>query len=249
MIKTVPKKLAMAENWETFEGLVRGAAGRDVELFCSPEGFLDGYCSTEDECDRDRLRDEFGQDLSNDSYPTRLKALAVEMSAHIIFGLSEKRGDRAYNAAVLVDPSGDVVGVYHKTHLQGHDHKYSPGEALPIFDTDLGRIGIMICADRRWPETARVLRVGGADIIMNPTYGMWGDANEGWMRTRSYENGVHICFTHPNVALITDPEGNVSGKLQSNIPDVLIHDVDISLNDARSHLNDRRPDLYGPLTE
>ena len=101
----------------------------------------------------------------------------------------------------------------------------------------------MICADRRWPETARTLRVRGAEIIMNPTYGMWHLENEWWMRTRSYENELYICFTHPQIALITDPEGNVAAKLQSSVPDVLIEDINLSHN-PDVMFRHRRADIY-----
>ena len=78
---------------------------------------------------------------------------------------------------------------------------------------------------------------------MNPTYGMWHLDNEWWMRTRSYENELFICFAHPHVALITGPGGEIAAKLQSNLPDVLVHDIDLS--EIRSEMFDhRRPGLY-----
>jgi len=106
---------------------------------------------------------------------------------------------------------------------------------------------MVICADRRWPETIRTLRVKGAEIILMPTYGMWHLENEWWMRTRSYENEMFICFTHPNVALITNPKGEVAAKLQSNLPGVLIHDIDLDEVTTTNMLKDRRPELYGIL--
>jgi len=78
---------------------------------------------------------------------------------------------------------------------------------------------------------------------MNPTYGMWHLDNEWWMRTRSYENECFICFAHPNVALVTGPKGELAAKLQSNLPDVLVHDVDLSQCTDRM-LSTRLPDLY-----
>ena len=82
-----------------------------------------------------------------------------------------------------------------------------------------------------------------------PTYGMWGDENEWWMRTRSYENQMFVCFTHPNVSLITNPKGKVEAKLESNEPDVLVHTIDLAQVHEGNHLENRRPDLYGPLTD
>ncbi len=69
------------------------------------------------------------------------------------------------------------------------------------------------------------------------------------MRTRSYENQMFICFTHPQVALITNPKGGIDAKLQSNVPDVLIHEIDLSEVTDGNHLADRRPELYDILSD
>ena len=88
-----------------------------------------------------------------------------------------------------------------------HDFKYTPGKNLHAYESDFGSFGVMICADRRWPETARTLTLQGARVIFNPTYGMHDDLNLCMMKTRSYENGIFIVFTHPGQSLITDPKG------------------------------------------
>jgi hypothetical protein len=69
------------------------------------------------------------------------------------------------------------------------------------------------------------------------------------MRTRSYENQMFICFTHPKVSLMTNPRGKVEAKLESNATDVLVHTIDLSLAHEGNHLENRRPDLYGPLAD
>jgi hypothetical protein len=69
------------------------------------------------------------------------------------------------------------------------------------------------------------------------------------MRTRSYENGMFVCFTHPNVALITGPKGGIEAKLQSSVPDVLVHEIDLDEVTETAHLQDRRPELYGVLAD
>ena len=65
-----------------------------------------------------------------------------------------------------------MVGSYDKTHCQNTDAKYLEGRSLPVFQSDFGTFGVMICADRRWPETVRTLAAKGARVIFNPTYGM-----------------------------------------------------------------------------
>ena len=105
----------------------------------------------------------------------------------------------------------------------------------------------MICADRRWPETARTLRLQGAKLILNPTYGFRGDFNTTMMRTRAYENQCFIAFTHPTEGLVTNPKGGVQAQEEGG-PGVLIVDIDLTKAKNDNHIRDRRPELYGPIT-
>lgn len=159
------------------------------------------------------------------------------------------------NAALLLDRSGKCIGRYHKAHPCEF---YEPGADLPVFETDFGVVGIVICADRRWPENMRVLRLKGAQIILNPTWGFYGEKNTCIMRTRAYENGLPVCFAHPHQSLICKSDDNVGALLESSEPGVLVHDIDLGENvplrqtrdRASSHpIQNRRPELYGPLVE
>ena len=234
-------------NWRQFEQSVRERQADEVDVFVSPECYLDGYAATEDDWTPERFA-EVAQDVNSSPYIDRLRQLAVEVQANMIFGFTERAEDRFYNCALVVDRGGQIVGRYNKTHLQAHDKRFAPGEDLPVFELDFGKIGIVICADRRWPETIRALRLKGADLLLMPTYGAWHLDNEWWMRTRAFENELFLCFVHPNVAFIADPEGALVAKLQSNLPGVLVHDVDLDKVGV-SHIADRRPEIYGILTE
>lgn len=246
LIKAVPVKWDVDRNWSTVEQLIRRIADRGVDLFCTPECFLDGYVTPEDDWTRERFL-SIAQTEGDSSYIERARQLVRELKVWLLLGLTERVGERCYNAAFLFDRGGEVVGKYYKTHLQHHDLRYTVGVDLPVFDTEFGMLGIMICADRRWPETARTLRIKGARLIMNPTYGMWHYDNEWWMRTRSYENELYICFTHPKVSLITGPKGEVAAKLQSSVEDVLVEDLDLS-QVTSNMIKDRRPKLYRALS-
>jgi predicted amidohydrolase len=147
----------------------------------------------------------------------------------------------------LIDRQGGIAGRYDKTHLLDEDTRYVPGTALPVFETDWGRLGVVICADRRWPETIRSLAIQGAELIAIPSYGMWHDANEWWMRTRAYENGLFLAFAHPRVAFIADPKGNLQAKLLSTVPGVLTEKLRLDEVDPPM-VPPRPPDLYGSLT-
>ncbi|HCV23383.1 MAG: carbon-nitrogen hydrolase family protein [Candidatus Latescibacteria bacterium] len=246
MLKDVPAKWDSERNWSVFcEQFDRH--GGDVDIFITPECYFDGYAVTE----QDWTVERFGQvALSvDDDRIHDLRTLAKEHDTAIVFGFTEKLDGGFYNCALLIDRSGNMAGKYHKTHLLSHDHRFHRGDHLDAFDLDVGRVGMVICADRRWPESIRTLRLRGAEICLMPTYGLWGDENEWWMRTRSYENQMFVCFTHPNASLITNPKGKVEAKLESNEPDVLVHTIDLAQVHEGNHLENRRPELYGPLTD
>ena len=245
MIKAYPKYWDVEHNWQLFEKLTKAAAGRGAHIICTPECFLDGYAV----CDKENFTDakfkQISQPLHGPGYVRKASALAKELKIHIVFGFTELAENGSYNSAAFIDDTGKILGVYHKTHLdpESQDQHFLPGQDFPVWNTKLGPIGIMICADRRWPESARSLKVQGAKLIMNPTFGMSGLDNEWWMRTRSYENELYICFTHPAVALITNPGGGIAARYESNLPDILVHDISIKNIDDKM-FKMRRPDIY-----
>lgn len=246
MLKDVPAKWDAERNWSVFCEQFEWH-GDATDIFVTPECYLDGYAVTEDDWTVERFA---GVSLAlDDPRVSDLCDMARRQQTAILFGCAERLGSGFYNCALLISRSGEIVGTYHKTHLLTHDHRFHRGNHLDAFDLDIGRVGMVICADRRWPESVRTLRLNGAEICLMPTYGMWGDDNEMWMRTRAYENQLFLCFTHPNVALITNPGGKVEAKLESNVTDVLLHTIDLSRVHEDNHLVNRRPELYGPITD
>ena len=248
MLKAMPAKWGVEENWAVFEAQFRRHAGEGMDVFITPECFLDGYAVTEADWTVERFAG-IAQDVGKSGYIRRVREMARESRTHVVFGFTELLRGHFYNTALLVGSDGSVVGKYHKTHLQNHDLRFARGEDLPAFDLDFGKVGMVICADRRWPESIRTLRLKGAEICLMPTYGMCHIENEWWMRTRSYENQMFVCFTHPGVALITGPRGGLEAKLQSNVPGVLVHEVDLAEVKDDNHLANRRPELYGILAD
>lgn len=245
MVRAQPAVTDMAKNWETFDRLARQAAKAKADICITPEAFLDGYAVAHAPWHRKQML-KAGLESAK-VYLPKAKSLAKELKMMLVFGMTYTTPDgKCYNSAFLIGKDGRSIGRYDKTHLVNHDLRFDPGLKLPVFNTPFGKIGIMICADRRWPETARTLRVQGARIILNPTYGMNHLANEWWMRTRSYENQCFICFTHPEVSLVTDPRGNIHAKRRSKRPGVLVTDIDLSQT-GMGMLNHRRPELYAPL--
>ena len=248
MLKAVPAKWAVESNWELFVEQFGRHRRQGIDVFITPECFLDGYAVATEDWSVDRSA-AVAQEVRTSVYVRRLRQLARRAACTIVFGLTELLDGRFYNCALLVGADGRIIGKYHKTHLQAHDRRFAPGASLPVFELPWGVAGMVICADRRWPESVRALRLQGAEVCLMPTYGMHHLDNEWWMRTRSYENGMYICFTHPSEALITDPDGQIAAKYAGNVPDVLVHTIDLEKVSDSAHLRDRRPELYGVLAD
>ncbi|MTH95378.1 nitrilase-related carbon-nitrogen hydrolase [Roseibium sp. RKSG952] len=90
--------------------------------------------------------------------------------SYLVYSLAEADGDKYYTTARLLDPDGKVVGSYRKTHLEASEAQFlSAGSALPVFETEIGRIGILFGGEARFPEASDVLSVRRADIIAMPS--------------------------------------------------------------------------------
>jgi len=247
-MRAVPEKWSLEANFKVFLELLDEADKHQPDFFVTPEGWLDGYAAADKASTPEKLR-AVAQDPESSPYLQRVPKEAQKRAMFICFGFTSLEGGKIYNAAGLWDADGKLIGVYHKTHLQNHDLQYTPGEGLPVWDTPWGPVGIMICADRRWPETARCLRLQGARLILNPTYGFRGDLNTVMMRTRAYENQCFIAFTHPKESLVTGPRGKVLTSEVGDQAAVFITEIDLAEAREDNHIRDRRPELYGIITE
>ena len=134
----------------------------------------------------------------------RLSAIAKKHRMNIVAGMYQKtvegEGNRYYNAAVVIDREGGIVGVYRKCHLPCFEKwTLSRGTTYPVFQLDCARVGIAICFEIDFPECPRILALRGADIIFNPTLGKAGGERgliDAYLfRTRAVENSVHIVIS------------------------------------------------------
>ncbi|MDA1275747.1 MAG: carbon-nitrogen hydrolase family protein [Verrucomicrobia bacterium] len=253
LLRSVPEKWNLKANFDVFLAGAAIAHDQSADVLITPECWLDGYASPDDDSTPERILG-IAQDPRTSPYLKRVGQTAAMHRMFICFGFTSLEQGKAFNAAGLWDSKGALIGVYHKAHLQAHDLQYAFGESLPVWNTPWGKVGMMICADRRWPETVRTLRLQGARLILNPTYGFYNDLNEAIMRTRSYENQCFIAFTHPKQSLVTSPRGKVLANETSEgerdvEPKILICDVNLAEAKEDNHLQDRRPELYRPITQ
>ncbi|MHC4118490.1 MAG: carbon-nitrogen hydrolase family protein [Planctomycetota bacterium] len=119
-----------------------------------------------------------------------LGRMAKEHRLYIVTSLNEREDHLIYNTAVLLSPDGKLVGKYRKMCLARDEYRngIAPGEEFPVFETDIGRIGMMICFDVHMPEVARGLAANGAEIIAMPIMG----GHPTLARARAIENQVYL---------------------------------------------------------
>ncbi len=245
-VKVYPVKRDLPGNHEKLmTSLSAIAKDRKVDVVVTPEGFLDGYVSKDKQVRKEDMV-QYAIDPKTSRYPRAAAEWAKRNQAWLVYGCVRKADGGVYNTALIFNRQGKLFGMYDKVHLQNHDLKYLPGKHLNVYDSDFGKFGVMICADRRWPETTRTLTLKGARVIFNPTYGFHNDLNICIMRTRAFENGIYIIFTHPGQSLITGPKGEIVTNNEDPKQTYTITEIDLDRATAtqNNHIRDRRPDVY-----
>ena len=199
-------------NFRRAAALIRQAADGGAKIVCTTECFLDGYAIKDKAIPLEQYR-ALGESIPDGPFCRRLAALADELDIFLVAGMLEADGEHRYNTAVLIGPDGKLVGKYRKQEL-GHELvRNTPGNSSPVFETPYGKITLMICADRRFPDLVKRLCDGGPDLLICPSGGMFGPkSNDHFLQARSKENSIWIVFVHPAEFLVTDPAGDVRSR-------------------------------------
>ena len=255
-------------NLVAIEASMRELAAEGVKLAIFPEAAVTGYCY-------DSLEEAlpFAESVPGDSVD-RLTPLCRELDLFVVYGTLERAGDRLFNAALLVGPDG-LAGSYRKTHLPflGIDRFTSHGDwPFAVHQAGELRVGMLICYDGAFPEASRCLALAGADVIALPTNWPPGAecASRHLTNARAMENNVYFAavnrvgvergFTFIGGSMIADPSGRTLSDAPTTESAILVAEVDIE-KARNKHLvrvpnlheierfADRRPDLYGPLTD
>jgi len=134
----------------------------------------------------------------------RVERITREHGIHVVFGMPEESEVKGviHNDAVLVGPKG-LIGKYRKIHLPTHSvfeerRYYRPGQSVPVFDTELGRIGMTICYDLYFPELTRLEALAGAEltICISASPGLRRRFFEGFCLSRAMENSVYLAYVN-----------------------------------------------------
>lgn len=250
------------ENIARLLALVEDAARNGARLIVLPEMTTTGYCWYS--------RDEVRPYVEPIPGPTTdaFASLARRYDCYIVIGMPEvaPRSGIFYNSAALVGPDG-LVGVYRKTHSYVSELKWAKdGDlGLPVWETPLGRIGILICMDAGYFEPARLLALAGADVLCFPTNWL-GEKSPGpaWC-IRAFENGCYLLGANryglergvqfSGGSCVLNPDGTVQAMQDTG--DGIVYG-DVSLTNARTKafhvggpsekLAARRPTLYDTMT-
>ena len=147
----------------------------------------------------------------------RLGLLADELDSYVVAGIYENDRGVLYNTAILVGRDGKIVGKYRKTHLPREEWEagITPGDEYPVFDTDFGKVGLIICWDVQFPEPSRAMARKGAEVLLLP---IWG-GNETLAKARAIENHVFLVSSSYDMkTFVVDPEGKVLAEATKDQP-------------------------------
>jgi predicted amidohydrolase len=258
----------VAGNRAAIEAQLRVAAAAGARLVVFPECVLSGYCFTS--------KAEAWPHAEPIPGPSTeaLAAVCRQLGVWAVVGMleAEPATERLYNAAVLLGPDG-VVGVYRKVHLPhlGVDRFTTSGtRPFAVHTIDGLRVGMSICYDGSFPETARCLMLEGADLIVLPTN--WPPGARQTARlippARALENTVYFAavnrvgtergFSFIGLSSIVNPFGETLAAAENDRPTILYATIDPT-KARQKHLvhipgeyevhrtRDRRPEIYAPL--
>lgn len=255
------------ENLARAEKMIRDAAAQKAQILLLPEVFHELFFITD-------LNSHYFEKAEPIPGPITesLSKLARELSVVIVAPIYESV-DRSvyYNSAAVIDADGALLGVYRKNHIPLNTIFYEklyfkPGNlGYPVFNTRYGKVGILICHDRHYPEGARVLALNGAEILLVPSATpdkslsrkVWEKElcahaifNEFFVAglNRTGKEGNYLYY---GKSVAFDPAGEMIAQAGEG-EEVLLVDCDFDLITQRRRAwqfyRDRRPDTYGILT-
>jgi N-carbamoylputrescine amidase len=253
--------------------LIAAAADRGAQLICLQELFYGPYFCAEQETKWYALTERIPDGPTTKLMSERAKKHGLVMVVPIY---EEDLPGIYYNSAAVIDADGKYLGKYRKMHIPhcapGFWEKFyfRPGNlGYPVFETRVGKVGVYICYDRHFPEGARCLGLGGAEIVFNPSATVAGLSEYLW----KLEQPAHAVanqyflgainrpgFEDPwrigefyGQSYFCDPRGQFLAAGKRDDDDVVIADMDLDLvrevRNVWQFFRDRRPDSYDMLVQ
>lgn len=289
----VPRSETRERTLQRLISMLHEAASADADLIVFTECALTPFFShwwIEDEVELDTYYEDAVPGLSTQALFEEARRLRI--GVHLGYAERCESGGRKrrFNSSVLVDEQGDIIGRFRKVHLPGHaEHRpdnpfqnlekryFEVGDlGFPTWNAFGGVVGMCICNDRRWPETYRVLALGGAELILlgyntpdhipeHPTLDRLVDfQHQLCMQAGAYQNGCWVVavgkagveegVSQIGLTSIIAPSGEIVAQSKTKGDELVIHDCDLdaTLVYKEAMLNfavNRAPEHYGPITE
>lgn len=270
----------MACSWDkaatiqNAEKLVREAAAQGANIILLQELFETPYF-----CQQEKYEYlELATTLENNTAVAHFKAIAKELDVVLPISFFERAGNTTFNTIAVIDADGEILGIYRKTHIpDGHSYEekfyFSPGDTgFKVWETMYGTIGIGICWDQWFPESARCMALLGAELLFYPTaIGsepiLEHDSQPHWQRCMQGHAAANIMpliasnrigtetdetsMTFYGTSFITDETGEIITQAGRTEESVLVAEFDLdALRDKRRGwgvYRDRRPEMYAPM--
>lgn len=208
---------------------------------------------------------------------TRMREVAREHNMVLIVPWYEEAQTGVYyNSACVIERDGTVLGTYRKTHIPHvgpcfwEKFYFKPGNlGYPVFDTSVGRIGLIICYDRHFPEVARAVGLQGAELVFNPSATVESLSRYLWeleQPAHAVANGYWVAASNRvgteeplssqkfyGSSYFCNPRGKITAQASDREDEVLVADIDLDMirevRNTWQFLRDRRPETYGFMTE
>jgi len=263
-------------NIDQAEQLVRQAAKEGANVILLQELFERVYFCQQQ---REDFR-AFAVPVEQNPAVLHFQKIAKELNVVLPISIFERAGQVAFNSVVMIDATGDILGIYRKTHIPdgpGYCEKFyfSPGDTgFKVWSTHFGRIGVGICWDQWFPETARAMALMGAEILLYPTaigsepYNDAIDSSQHWQRTQQGHAAANVIpviasnrvgreviedsqITFYGSSFIADATGDLVKSMNKSETGVICHCFDLDALDRHRQewglFRDRRPSLYEVL--
>ncbi len=261
LAQTGPRLGNKERNLKQISEQAAKARKKNVDLLIFPELHLTGYT----------MRDEVSHLAESIPGPSthRVEKVAKEHGVYIIFGMPEESEVKGviHNTAVFVGPKG-LIGRYRKIHLPTHSvfeerRYYRPGQEAPVFNTDIGTIGLNICYDLYFPELTRLQALQGAQLVVciSASPGLRRRFFEGFCLSRAMENAVYLAYVNRvgieeglqfwGGSRVIAPNGSVLAQCKYDVEEFQICKVDLDeVSRARAFIptiKDLEPGLFDLL--
>jgi N-carbamoylputrescine amidase len=266
----------LAANLATAERLVRSAAAQGAQVILLPELFETPYFCK----DHDYKYFDLATSVAGNAAVRRFMPIARELGVVLPISIFERAGNLFFNTLVMLDTDGTALGIYRKSHIPespGYHEKFyfAPGDTgFRVWPTRFGTIGVGVCWDQWFPESARAMALLGAELLLYPTaigsepQDASIDSRDHWMRTMQghaaanimplmasnrfgRESGSQNSLTFYGSSFIASHTGELLAVAPRSGEALLLHGVDLdAVRRYRQNwgvYRDRRPQLYAPL--